>query len=280
MNVVPSKERIAKIIARAGVCSRRDAEKLIQNGRISVDGKILDSPAFTVTGHEDIRLDGKKLKSPESTRLWRYHKPTGLITSHRDEKDRNTVFANLPATLPRVISIGRLDIATEGLLLLTNDGVLSRKLELPQTGWTRRYRVRAFGTIDQAKLDALKTGITVDGIKYAGIDAKLDRLQGANLWLTISLTEGKNREIKKILTHLGLKVNRLIRLSYGPFQLGNLKKGDVEEIPASTLAEQLGYPVPGQPVQPGSGKAKSTKKPKKPVKRSKSARVKNAHHRR
>ena len=233
-------ERIAKRIARAGVCSRRDAERMIAEGRVKLNGKVLESPAVTVGDDDEIHVDGTLLPKAESARLWRYHKPAGLVTSHRDTKGRRTVFEALPDTLPRVISIGRLDINTEGLLLLTNDGGLARTLELPSTGWVRRYRVRAFGNVSQEMLDKLSEGIEVDGINYGSIDAKLDKVQGKNAWMTLALREGKNREIKRVLEHLGLQVNRLIRLSFGPFQLGDLKSGDVEEIPQKVIREQMG----------------------------------------
>lgn len=233
-------ERIAKRIARAGICSRRDAERMISDGRIKLNGKVLDSPAVNVSPDDKILVDGKPLPEAAKARLWRYHKPAGLVTSHRDPDGRETVFQKLPGKLPRVISVGRLDINTEGLLLLTNDGELARTIELPKTGWLRRYRVRAFGSIDQEKLDGLQAGIEVDGVKYGPIEARLDKAQGNNCWLTLGLREGKNREVKRVLEHLGLKVNRLIRLSFGPFQLGDLKRGEVAEVPANVLRDQLG----------------------------------------
>ena len=222
-------ERIAKALARAGICSRRDAERLIADGRVSVNGKLLDTPAFKVTAQDDIRVDGKPIAAAEATRLWRYHKPPGLVTTHRDPQGRPTVFAHLPAGLPRVISIGRLDLTSEGLLLLTNDGALARTLELPSTGWKRRYRARAFGRIAQGELDQLKDGITVDGMRYGPIEAKLER-PGANSWIAVSIAEGKNREVRRVLEAIGLKVNRLIRTSYGPFELGKLEPGDADEV--------------------------------------------------
>lgn len=233
-------ERIAKALARAGVCSRRDAERLIAEGRISVNGRQLDSPAVKVTAGDDIRLDGKPVAGPEPTRLWRYHKPSGLVTTHRDPKGRATVFEHLPADLPRVISVGRLDLTSEGLLLLTNDGALARRLELPANGWVRRYRARAFGAVEALDLDRLAEGIEVDGVRYGPIDAKLDSVKGANAWLTVALTEGKNREVRRVLEALGLRVNRLIRVSYGPFQLGLLEPGAVDEVPRRVVREQLG----------------------------------------
>ena len=233
-------QRIAKVIARAGVCSRRDAEAWIAAGRISVNGNVLSSPAFNVSEADDVRVDGKRLGAPERTRLFLFHKPRGLVTTARDPEGRNTVFAVLPPDLPRVVAIGRLDINTEGLLLLTNDGGLARVLELPSTGWLRRYRVRVHGSIDQAALDRLAGGVTIDGVDYLGVEAKLDREQGANAWLTLGLREGKNREIKKILEHLGLAVNRLIRISFGPFELGDLPEGEVMEVRTRVLRDQLG----------------------------------------
>jgi 23S rRNA pseudouridine2605 synthase len=235
-----SGERIAKVLARAGVCSRRDAERLIAEGRVSVNGKKLTSPALNVTADDTIRVDGKPITAAEPTRLWRYHKPSGLITTNHDPQGRPSVFENLPDTLPRVISVGRLDLTSEGLLLLTNDGALARRMELPASGWLRRYRVRAFGSTTQEALDSLRDGIDVDGVRYGPIVAQFEREQGANLWLTVSLTEGKNREVRKVLEALGLKVNRLIRISYGPFQLGALAPGAVEEVPKRVLEASLG----------------------------------------
>jgi 23S rRNA pseudouridine2605 synthase len=233
-------QRIAKVMARAGVCSRREAEAWIAEGRVSVNGEVLESPAFNVSETDNVRVDGKPLAAPERTRLFLFHKPRGLVTTARDPEGRNTVFAVLPPDLPRVVAIGRLDINTEGLLLLTNDGGLSRVLELPSTGWLRRYRVRAHGIIDQAALDQLADGVTIDGVDYMGVEAKLDREQGSNAWLTLGLREGKNREIKKILEHLGLAVNRLIRVSFGPFELGDLPEGEVVEVRTRVLRDQLG----------------------------------------
>ena len=236
----PEAERIAKFLARAGVCSRRDAERLIADGRVKLNGKVLDTPAVKVTAADKVVVDGRPIGAVEPTRLWRYHKPSGLVTTHRDPAGRNTVFEHLPADMPRVISIGRLDLTSEGLLLLTNDGELARKLELPANGWLRRYRARAYGRIAQEELDKLKDGITVDGIRYGSIDAKLERGGGANAWITVAITEGKNREVRRVLDALGLKVNRLIRTSYGPFQLGTLEPGAVEEIPRRVIRDQLG----------------------------------------
>lgn len=236
----PEGERIAKVMARAGLCSRRDAERWIADGRVRLNGKRLTTPAITVTAQDKVEVDGKPLPQAEQTRMWRYHKPVGLVTSARDEKGRATIFDKMPPELPRVLSIGRLDINTEGLLLLTNDGGVARTLELPSTGWLRRYRVRAYGRIEQAQLDALKKGVQVDGVRYGPVEASLERTQGSNVWIKLGLREGKNREVKKILEHLGLTVNRLIRVSYGPFQLGEMQVGEVVEVPARTVREQLG----------------------------------------
>ncbi len=233
-------ERIAKVLARAGVCSRRDAERLIADGRVKVDGQTLDTPAVKVPPGAVILVDNEPIPEKETTRLWRYHKPTGLVTSHRDPQGRPTVFDALPPGTPRVISIGRLDLNSEGLLLLTNDGALARKLELPSTGWTRRYRVRVYGKVRQEDLDPLVTGFTIDGILHKASSAKLERVQGGNAWLAISLREGKNREVRKLMEYIGLTVNRLIRTAYGPFQLGDLKPRAMAEIPAKILREQLG----------------------------------------
>lgn len=232
--------RIAKILARAGVASRREVERMIEEGRVKLNGKVLTSPAINVSGTENIEVDDKPIAKIERTRLWLYHKPQGLVTTNHDPEGRDTVFDNLPDDLPRVMSVGRLDINTEGLLLLTNDGGLARTLELPSTGWLRRYRVRAHGKIDQDKLDSLKDGIAVDGVLYGAIEATLDRTQGANQWITMGLREGKNREIKVVLGALGLEVNRLIRLSYGPFQLGELAQGKAVEVRGRLLRDQLG----------------------------------------
>jgi 23S rRNA pseudouridine2605 synthase len=233
-------QRIAKVMARAGVCSRRDAEAWITQGRVTVNGKVLMSPALNVSEADDVRVDGKPLRAPERTRLFLFHKGRGLVTTARDPEGRPTVFEALPPALPRVVAVGRLDINTEGLLLLTNDGGLARVLELPSTGWLRRYRVRAHGTVDQETLDRLSGGITLDGVDYLGIEARLDREQGDNVWITMGLREGKSREIKKVLEHLGLAVNRLIRVSFGPFELGDLAEGEVAEVRTRVLREQLG----------------------------------------
>lgn len=232
--------RIAKAIAQAGLCSRRDAERWIEAGRVAVNGTVLAGPAHVVTSADTITVDGEPLPAAQAPRLWRYHKPRGLVTSHRDPEGRPTVFANLPDGLPRVVSVGRLDINTEGLLLLTTDGGLARHLELPSTGWVRRYRVRAHGRASQDRLDALKRGVTLEGIRYGPVDAHLERTQGSNVWLAIGLREGKNREVKRIAAHLGLEVNRLIRVSFGPFALGDLASGAAEEVKRKVLVEQLG----------------------------------------
>jgi 23S rRNA pseudouridine2605 synthase len=237
-------ERIAKLLARAGLCSRRDAERWIAAGRVSVNGEVLTTPAVTVGNNSEIRVDGKPLPAPERPRLWRYHKPAGLVASHRDERGRPTVFGALPKELPRLISIGRLDLNSEGLLLLTNDGTLARRLELPSTGWVRRYKVRVHGEVAPEELAALEKGITIDGISYGSIRASLERQQRSNAWIAMGLREGKNREVRRVLEHLGLQVTRLIRLSYGPFQLGNLERGAVAEVPKKVLAEQLGVTAP------------------------------------
>lgn len=236
----PKGERIAKIMARAGLCSRREAERWIEAGRVSVAGAVLDSPAFNVADPVTVLVDGKPLPATGSTRLWRYHKPPGVVTTERDPEGRTTVFDRLPSGLPRVMSIGRLDIASEGLLLLTNDGALKRHLELPSTGWTRRYRVRVYGRVEVEKLASLASGITVDGMRYGAIQATLERQEGANAWIAIGLREGKNREIRKVMEHYGYTVNRLIRTAYGPFQLGGLKRNLVEESPGKVVRDQLG----------------------------------------
>jgi len=235
-----SGERIAKAIARAGLASRREAEAWIAAGRVAVNGAVIQSPAANVTDADRVTVDGAPLPARERTRLFLYHKPRGLMTTHADPQGRPTIFQRLPADLPRLISVGRLDFNTEGLLLLTNDGALARALELPSTGWLRRYRVRAHGAVTQAQLDALRQGVTISGIRYGPIEAALERLQGTNLWLTFAIREGKNREVRNVLGHLGLDVTRLIRVSFGPFQLGELAPGAVEEVRTRTLREQLG----------------------------------------
>jgi 23S rRNA pseudouridine2605 synthase len=239
-SAAPNRDRIAKVLARVGLCSRREAEQWIAEGRVAVNGVVLTTPAKTVGSDDEITVDGKPLPKRERTRLWLFHKPRGLVTTTRDEAGRPTVFAALPKDLPRVVSVGRLDINTEGLLLLTNDGGLARVLELPSTGWMRRYRVRAHGKTTQAALDRLANGVVIDGVQYGAVEAALDRTQGGNLWLTIGIREGKNREVKRVLAHLGLSTNRLIRVSYGPFQLGELASGEVREVRGKVLRDQLG----------------------------------------
>ncbi len=236
----PAGERVAKVMARAGLCSRREAERWIQSGRVDVNGKTLTSPAVLIGPGDVIKFDGETVKRADFTRLWRYHKPSGLVTTHSDPQGRTTVFDKLPGELPRLISVGRLDLTSEGLLLLTNDGALSRILELPDTGWARRYRVRAHGRISEKALERLAKGTTVDGVRYGPIEATIERRQGHNTWMMVSLREGKNREIRNVLNSLNLTVNRLIRVSYGPFILGGLKPGEVEEITAQVLLDQLG----------------------------------------
>jgi 23S rRNA pseudouridine2605 synthase len=231
-------------MARAGLCSRREAERWIAEGRVTVEDEVLNTPAYIVQPGARVTVDGKELEAAQPTRLWRYHKPAGLLCTHSDPQGRATIFERLPATLPRVVSVGRLDLNSEGLLLLTNDGALARRLELPSTGWIRRYRVRVHGRIDEAQLAPLEGGLTLHGVKYGPIRAKLDRQQGANAWLAVSLAEGKNREIRKIMEYLGWPVTRLIRLSFGPFQLGRLAKGEVAAVRPKVLAEQLGEPKP------------------------------------
>ncbi|MGE5476110.1 MAG: pseudouridine synthase [Bacteroidales bacterium] len=233
-------ERIAKRLARAGICSRRDAERWIAEGRVVVNGTRLATPAVVVQPGDLIVVDGKPLPEAERTRVWRYHKPAGLMTTHKDPEGRPTVFERMPEGMPRVISVGRLDYASEGLLLLTNDGELARRLELPSNSWIRRYRVRVHGEVDPERLVELEKGITIDGVRYGSIKAILDRQKGANAWVTVSIREGKNREVRRVFEHLGWPVLRLIRVSYGPFQLGSLEEGGVEEVPAKVFKEQLG----------------------------------------
>ncbi len=273
-----SGERIAKVVSRAGLASRRDAEAWIVQGRVTVNGRVISSPALDVTANDIVTVDGKPLPPRERTRLFLFHKPRGLMTTHADPEGRPTVFDNLPEGLPRLISIGRLDFNTEGLLLLTNDGGLARALELPETGWLRRYRVRAHGEVTQAQLDQLKRGVEVDGVKYGPIDATLERDHGANVWLVFAIREGKNREVRNVMAHLGLEVNRLIRISYGPFQLGELAEGEVEEVKTRVLREQLGEkiatlagadfnrPMHGEPQPPTENEAVDAARGDRPFK--------------
>ena len=276
--VKKSGERIAKVVSRAGLASRRDAEEWIVQGRVTVNGRVINSPALDVTENDVVTVDGQPLPPRERTRLFLYHKPRGLMTTHADPEGRPTVFDNLPEGLPRLISVGRLDFNTEGLLLLTNDGGLARALELPDTGWLRRYRVRAHGEVTQAQLDALKNGVEVDGVKYGPIEATLERDQGANVWLVFAIREGKNREVRNVMAHLGLEVNRLIRVSYGPFQLAELVEGTVEEVKTRVLREQLGEkiatlagadfnrPMPGEATAKPGDEAVDAPRGKKPFK--------------
>ncbi|MCY4290310.1 MAG: pseudouridine synthase [Roseovarius sp.] len=236
----PQGERIAKVISRAGVASRREAERLVVDGRVRVNGRTLEHPAFNVAGGDHIEVDGKPLNKPEPLRLWAYHKPAGLVITRKDEQGRVTVFDKLPHDFPRVMSIGRLDISSEGLLLLTNDGEIKRKLELPSTGWLRRYRVRIKGVPVDGDFDPLRGGVEIDGEKFRPMQIALDRQQGANAWLTLAIREGRNREIRRAMEFLGLTVNRLIRISYGPFQLGELKPGEKREIPSRVIRDQIG----------------------------------------
>jgi 23S rRNA pseudouridine2605 synthase len=254
-------ERVAKMLARAGVASRREVERLIAEGRVALNGVVLASPAVKVGPSDILTVNGAVVSEKEPTRLWRYHKPVGLITAHKDPKGRPTVFDHLPPGLPRVISIGRLDIASEGLLLLTNDGELARALELPSSGWVRRYRARAYGQTTQEKLDKLMEGLTVEGVRYGAIEAKLDKVRHAaadvdrkgpaNIWISVAITEGKNREVRRVLEHIGLKVNRLIRLAYGPFALGVLPVGAAEEVGPRVIREQLEGLIPPEQMPKG-----------------------------
>lgn len=249
----PEGERIAKVLSRAGVASRREAERLIELGEVAVNGKVITSPALNVTPRDKITVRGQAVAEPEPPRLWLYYKPEGLVTSASDEKGRDTVFDHLPEDMPRVMSVGRLDLNSEGLLLLTNDGELKRRLELPSTGWLRKYRVRVNGNPTDPDLQPLRKGVIVDGEKFQPMEVRLDRHQGANAWLTVGLREGKNREIRRAMNHIGLTVNRLIRTSYGPFRLNELKPGDVEEIKPRILREQLGLADPS--ADPATGRA-------------------------
>ncbi len=259
----PPGDRIAKVLARAGVASRRDAERMITAGRVGVNGKIIDSPALNVTSKDQITVDGQPLAEPEPARLWLYHKPTGLVTTARDDKGRKTIFEDLPEGMPRVMSVGRLDLNSEGLLLLTNDGEIKRKLELPSTGWLRRYRVRIKGRPKDEDFEPLRTGITVGADRFQPMQVSLDRQQGANAWLTIGLREGKNREIRRAMEDIGFVVNRLIRISYGPFQLGKLEPGGVEELRSRVIRDQLGLEPPKpKPSRPARPKRPAVRKPR------------------
>jgi len=275
-------ERIAKVLARVGVGSRREVERMVAAGRVAIDGRVLDTPAVNISRLEGITVDGKPVTPGEPARLWRYHKPAGLVTSHRDPQGRPTVFERLPGHLPRVVSVGRLDLASEGLLLLTNDGTLARKMELPETGWTRRYKVRVHGRVGDALLAALAAGPVVDSIAYAPIQARVERAGNANTWLAVTLTEGKNREIRHVLGAFGLTVNRLIRIAFGPFTLGKLPRGAASEVPRKVimsacgdlLAETDGSPALGAGKTPNPArwaKAKPRKPPKPGARRRKSS---------
>jgi 23S rRNA pseudouridine2605 synthase len=235
----PRGDRIAKYLSRAGVASRRDVERMLTEGTIKLNGKVVTHPATFIAAGDIVQVNGKVVDPPERTRMWRHHKPDGLVTTHKDPEGRPTVFEKLRHQLPRVISVGRLDLTSEGLLLLTNDGNLARQLELPATGWLRRYRVRVFGIPNEGALKSLAKGITIDGVRYGPIEAEVDAKKGDNTWLTVSLREGRNREVRRVMAHLGMSVSRLIRVAYGPFQLGTLERGGVEEIPARVLREQL-----------------------------------------
>lgn len=264
----PPGDRIAKVLARAGVASRREAERMIEAGRVTVNGKTIDSPALNVIGKDKITVDGKPVSEPEPSRLWLYHKPPGLVTTTRDEKGRATIFDNLPEDMPRVMSVGRLDLNSEGLLLLTNDGGIKRKLELPSTGWLRKYRVRVNGRPKDEDFAPLRKGLVIDGERFLPMDVSLDRQQGANAWLTIGLREGKNREIRRAMEDIGFSVNRLLRVSYGPFQLGSLKPGEVEEIRRRVMRDQLGLDAepeaqPKRPARPQRKRAPGGKKTRK-----------------
>ncbi len=239
-------QRIAKVLARRGIGSRRAVEAMIEAGRISMNGKTVESPALNVSGREDFQLDGKPVAEAEAPRLWLYHKPSGLVTTERDEKGRPTVFDALPEDLPRVLSVGRLDLTSEGLLLLTNDGEIKRRLELPSTGWLRKYRVRVNGAPEEATLQPLRDGLTIEGERFQPMQVTLDRQQGRNAWMTVAIREGRNREIRRAMEAVGLTVNRLIRISYGPFSLGDLKAGSVEEVRPRVLRDQLGLEKPNE----------------------------------
>ncbi|WP_137701440.1 pseudouridine synthase [Marimonas lutisalis] len=257
----PPGDRIAKVIARAGLASRREAERMIEQGRVTVNGTVITRAALNVTARDRITVDGKPLDAPEPPRLWLYHKPAGLVTTTRDPEGRPTIFDDLPEDLPRVHTVGRLDLNSEGLLLLTNDGGIKRRLELPSTGWLRRYRVRMKGKPTDATFDPLREGITIDGENFQPMTVTLDRQQGANAWATVAIREGKNREIRRAMEAIGLTVNRLIRVSYGPFQLGNLKPGEVQEVRARVLRDQLGIDGEDKEAPPNRPKPQRRRKP-------------------
>ncbi|EEE36588.1 ribosomal large subunit pseudouridine synthase [Rhodobacteraceae bacterium KLH11] len=259
-NTPPPGDRIAKVLARAGIASRREAERMIEAGRVAVNGKPINSPALNVTGKDKITVDGKPVSEPEPSRLWLYHKPPGLVTTARDEKGRTTIFDKLPENMPRVMSVGRLDLNSEGLLLLTNDGGIKRKLELPSTGWLRKYRVRVNGRPRDEDFAPLRKGLVIDGERFQPMTVTLDRQQGANAWLTIGLREGKNREIRRAIEDIGYVVNRLLRVSYGPFQLGDLKPGEVEEIRRRVMRDQLGLDAEGDGKAPAKRPARPQRK--------------------
>ncbi len=269
-NTPPPGDRIAKVLARAGVASRREAERMIEVGRVTVNGKAISSPALNVTSKDKITVDGRPVSEPEPSRLWLYHKPPGLVTTARDEKGRKTIFDDLPEDMPRVMSVGRLDLNSEGLLLLTNDGGIKRKLELPSTGWLRKYRVRVNGRPKDEDFAPLRKGLVIDGERFQPMTVTLDRQQGANAWLTIGLREGKNREIRRAIEDIGYVVNRLLRVSYGPFQLGDLKSGEVEEIRRRVMRDQLGLDAEDggkapakRPARPQRKRPAVGKKPRK-----------------
>lgn len=258
----PDGDRIAKVLSRAGIASRREAERMIEAGRVRVNGARIESPALNITATDKIEVDGKLLGPPDPPRIWRFHKPAGLVTTARDEKDRPTIFSSLPPGMPRVMSVGRLDLNSEGLLLLTNDGGLKRRMELPATGWLRRYRVRVNGKPTDTAFEPLRSGLTVDSERFQPMQVTLDRQQGANAWLTVALREGKNREIRRAMEAIGLPVSRLIRISYGPFQLGDLAPGAVEEVRPRVVRDQLGLDPRPKPKRqrrrPHRGKKSAT----------------------
>jgi len=263
----PPGERIAKVLARRGVASRREVERMIGAGRVALDGRVIESPALNVTADAKITVDGKRVTEAEPPRLWRYHKPAGRVTTARDEKGRATIFDDIPADLPRMMPIGRLDLTSEGLLLLTNDGAIKRRLELPATGWLRKYRVRVKGTPTDELLSPLRRGITIDGERFQPIEVAIDRQQGRNAWLTVGLREGKNREIRRAMESVGLQVNRLIRVSYGPFRLGELKAGELIEVKSKVLRDQLGLGAEVQPkTRPAAKPRSGTRRRVKPRK--------------